>query len=137
MKILLRALIVIAAVWAILAPASYGLLFGVFFDWSALVDFTIVGACGVLALNAYKDVSLMLWLTAFTIVTLSAVSGFFYHFRDSGESGPLPFEWMNVYFSQAMPLLAVSVLVRVLATDKQAEQVADDQLPARRESEIS
>ena len=137
MKILLRALIVIAAVWAILAPASYGLLFGVFFHWSALVDFAIVGACGVLALTAFKDVSLMLWLTAFSIVALCAASGFFYHFRDSGESGPLPFEWMNDYLFQAIPLLAVSVLVRVLATNKQAEQVADDQLPARVESEIS
>ena len=122
MKILFRALIVIAAIWAILVPASYGLLFGFIFHWSALVDFAIVGACGVLALSAFKDVSPVLWFIAFSIVSLSAASGFFYHFRDSGESGPLPFEWMNDYFLQAIPLLVVSVLVRVLATNKQAEQ---------------
>ena len=122
MKIFIRTFIVIAGVCAILAPGSYGLLFGVFFHWSALVDFALVGACGVLTLIAFKEVPLMIWLTAFSIVTLSATSGFVYHFRDSGESGPFPFEWMNDYFFQAILLLAVSALARVLATSKQAEQ---------------
>ena len=118
MRVLIRALIVIAVIRAILAPTTYGLLFGFCFDWSALVDFVVAGSCGVLAFTAFKDISLKLWLTAFLIVTVSATSGFFHHFRDSGESGPLPFEWMNNYFIDAIPLVILSVLARAFTSMK-------------------
>jgi len=125
MKIVLRTLIVIAAILAILAPAMYGFHFGAFADWSALVDFALVISCVALAFAAFRNLSVMLWLTAFTIVTVFAVSGFFHRFRDSGESGPLPFEWLNSYFLQAFPLLVVAILTRVFLTNKKSEQGAD------------
>lgn len=124
MRVLLRALIVIAAIWAILAPATYGLLFGFSFDWSALFDFVVVGSCAVLAFTAFKDISLILWLVAFIVVAVSGASGFFYHFQDSGESGPLPFEWLNNYFLQALPLLLIAAISRLFDPNKEAEQAA-------------
>ncbi|MFU8894692.1 MAG: hypothetical protein ACNA8L_13810, partial [Luteolibacter sp.] len=71
MKTILRTLIVIAAIWAVLAPAMYGMLFGAFADWSSLIDFLIVLSCGVLVLAAFKNISLVLWLTAFAVVAVS------------------------------------------------------------------
>ena len=124
MKTTLRTLIVIAAIWAILAPAMYGVLFGAFADWSALLDFLIVFSCGVLVLAAFKNISLGIWLAAFAVVAVSGVSGFFYHFQDSGESGPLPFEWLNSYFVQALPLLLIALLARFFDPNKEAEQAA-------------
>jgi hypothetical protein len=113
-----------AAAWAILAPAMYGTLFGAFADWSALFDFLIVFSCGVLVVAAFKNISLGLWLAAFAVMALSGVSGFFYHFQDSGESGPLPFEWLNSYFVQALPLLLIAFLSRFFEPNKDAEQAA-------------
>jgi len=121
MKIVLRTLIVIAAIFAILAPAMYGFLFGAFADWSALIAFALVLSCAALVFAAFKNFSFMLWLAVFTIVTVFAVSGFFHRFRDSGESGPLPFEWLNSYFLQAFPLLVIAILTRVFVTNKKSE----------------
>ena len=124
MKRILRILIVIAAIWAILAPVMYGMLFGAFADWSVLVDFLIVFSCGVLVLATFKNISHVLWIAAFVLVALSGASGFFYHFQDSGESGPLPFEWLNSYFLQALPLLLISAIVRLFEANKEAQQAA-------------
>ena len=126
MKTILRTLIVIAAIWAILAPAMYGVLFVAFADWSALFDFLIVLSCGVLVLAAFKNVSFGIWLAAFAVVAVTGVSGFFYHFQDSGESGPLPFEWLNSYFVKALPLLIIAFLTRFVVPNKDAEQPADE-----------
>ena len=124
MKTLLRILIVIAAIWAIHTPAMYCMLFGAFADWSALVDFLIVFSCCVLVYAAFKNISIVLWLTAFAVVAVSGASGFIYHFKDSGESGPLPFEWLNNYFLQALPLLLIAILARFFVPNKEAEQAA-------------
>jgi len=123
MKIVLRTLIVIAALFATLSPVMYGLLFGAFADWSAFFDFALVISCIALAFAAFKDLPFVLWLSAFVIVTVFATSGFFYRFRDSGESGPLPFEWLNNYLLQALPLLLIAAISRFFATNKETEQV--------------
>ena len=124
MKTTLRILIVIAAILAILAPASYCLLFAAFTHWSALVDLALVVSCIILALAAFKHISFVFWMMAFVIVTVFAGSGFFNHFRDSGESGPLPFEWLNGYYLNALPLLLLAALSPFLAINKETEQDA-------------
>jgi len=124
MKTILRTLIVIAAIWAVLAPAMYGVLSGAFADWSAIFDFLIVFSCGVLVLAAFKNISLGIWLAVFAVVAVFGVSGFFYHFQDSGQSGPLPFEWLNSYFVQALPLLLIALLARFFEPNKEAAQAA-------------
>ena len=118
MKTILRILVVIAAILAILAPASYCLLFVAFADWSALVDFVLVISCIILALAAFKHISFILWMTAFVIVAVFAGSGFLHHFQDSDESGPLPFEWLNGYFLKALPLLLLTASSQFLGRKK-------------------
>ena len=122
MKIALRSLVIIAAIWAILPPLSYGILFTFFTDWSAIFDFVIVGLCICLVLAAFKHIPFAIWSIGFFGLTIIALAGFCYHFEDSGASGPIPFEWLNRYFGHAMPLLAVSLLNRLIQKTQKAEQ---------------
>lgn len=108
MKIAFRIAIVPAALWALFLPGAYGLLFTVATDWSAIVDFAIVISCIVLALSSFIRIPSIAWFICFFILSVALLSGVFFHFQDSGESGPLPFEWLNRYFIQGTPLLILS-----------------------------
>ena len=112
MKIALRILIVPAVVWAILPPGAYGLLFLVVKDSSAIIDFVLVAACVVLGISAFKSMSFLIWIIAFTTVSIFGLIGFVHRFRYFGESGPLPFEWINNYFIHAIPLIFLSILMQ-------------------------
>jgi hypothetical protein len=132
MKIALRGTIVLASGWAILAPAMYGLLFAAVLHWSAFIDILVVISCIVLAVTAFRQVSQILWIVSFTFVGGVGIAGFFHHFRDSGESGPLPFEWINSYFLHAVPILAVATLTRIYITTINAQQGAAGNVAPRR-----
>ena len=109
-----RIFIVMAALWALYLPGAYGILFAFVTHWSALVDFTIVVCCLILTVAVFIKIPGAFWYMSFIILTTAAVSGFFYHFRDLGESGPLPFEWLNVYIEHVLPLLLLSVIFKIV-----------------------
>jgi len=113
MKIILQALLVIAAIWAILPAVAYGLLFASVAHWSSLIDLGLALSCITLSLSAFMRVATLAWLAALMIITGFSAIGQFYHFQDSGESGPLPFEWINGYLLHGLPLLTVSILLKV------------------------
>ena len=110
MKVALQILAVLAAMWAIISPAGYGLLFGVFLSWVAIVDMLVAASCVVLAYSMFRGIPAFLNLFAFGVLALFCFLDLFRHFRDSGESGPLPFEWINGYFWQALPLIIVVII---------------------------
>jgi hypothetical protein len=123
MKLTVQIASVLSAFWATITPAMYGLLFVAVGDWSAAIDVLIVLFCIVLAVAAFARIPFTVWLVCFTCMLGLAVAGFFYHFRGSGESGPLPFEWINGYFIHAAPILVSSVLMKIYAAKTKAEQV--------------
>ena len=106
MKLALRIVIVLAALLASLSPASYGTFFGA----NILLCYLLVVACFVLACSEFRDFHFLVRIIAWLIVMAFALAGFGYHFRDSGESGPLPYEWINDYFWFAIPLLMTTML---------------------------
>ena len=109
MKIALRVIVIPALIWAGLAPGNYGFLSFYFHHWSAWVDLAVLLACIILAAPPFKRLPFTLWLCGLIAVSVTASLGFFHHFQDSGESMPLPFEWLNGYWTQALPLVLVSV----------------------------
>ena len=113
MKSLAVILILIAAVLAALAPAAYGLLFGYHGHWSALIDIATAGLCAILAVSSFYPGMKTIWVVSFLWVLLTACLGLFHHFQDSGESGPLPFEWINHYVWPAAPLLIISMAFQI------------------------
>ena len=110
MRLALRILIVFAAIWALLAPLSYGVIFGLFFDWSAIVDLSLAFACMILAYSECKNIRMTVRISAFLVVLGFLFADLLRNFRATGESGPLPFEWINGYFWQALPLLFLSAI---------------------------
>ena len=114
MKLALRIVIVIAALLASLSPASYGTFFGA----NMLLCYLLVTACFVLAYSEFRDFHFLVRMISWLIVMAFAVAGFGYHFRDFGESGPLPYEWINDYFWSAIPLLVTTVISIIFGTTK-------------------
>ena len=108
LKTALRLAIIPATFWALLAPASYGFLFATVGDWSALLDVAIVLCCIALALSSFVRIPSALWAVCVLTVLMAVLSGQFHHFQDSGASGPLPFEWLNSYPAQGLPLLVLA-----------------------------
>jgi hypothetical protein len=121
MNTFLRILTLLAALWALLPPASYGLMFSLFLDWSVFLDFLVSGSCIVLAISAFRRMRIEVWTPSFAVPTLFMTAGLIHNFRTGGESGPLPFEWITGYARHAIPLLLISIVVR-LHQNRQAEQ---------------
>lgn len=121
MKTAFRILIIPAALWALIAPGSYGLLFGVGGDWSAIIDLVIVLCCLVLAISLFIKVSSSVWCVCLLLLSTAVFVGLLHHFQDSGESGPLPFEWLNRYLTQGLPLLVLAIADRIWAKTRNAE----------------
>jgi len=69
-----------------------------------------------------------------------SLAGFGYHFRDSGESGPLPYEWINDYFWSAIPLLVTTMFSIIFGTMKvgQRSKIAyiEQNVPAKSDREV-
>jgi len=117
-KIALRIALVVAAGWAMWVPGIFALI--VSNDPSVCVDLLAVITCATLALAGFRHVPLPLWFASYAVMVGLCVVGFVHHFRDYGESGPLPLEWLNNYFRFATPLLIVSPLVRLFLQRSQA-----------------
>jgi hypothetical protein len=110
MYIILRILIVFAGIWAALSPASYGFLFILAADSSTVFDLLILGTCILLVLNEFKYCPNFIWFISIFILIITTSIEFFYLFRDVGESGPLPYEWLNGYYKFSLPLIILSML---------------------------
>ena len=113
MKTAFRIGISLAAAWALVAPGSYAIFFGAGAHWSAIIDLTVASACIVLWFASLRSIPTVPWAIGILVLLVAAFSGKVYTFRDSGESGPLPFEWLNRYLLQALPLIALSLLHRL------------------------
>jgi hypothetical protein len=114
LKVGLMIVAVVACFYAVVWPATYAFLFAFFGDGSgAFLDIAVAASCVILLADIFR--SLNIWLFSFAIVALLAASfaGFFFHFRASDESGPLPYEWLNYYYVRSAPLLLVSAGVRL------------------------
>jgi hypothetical protein len=114
MNIILKIAIIAAGVLAALRPAVYGALSIVFVDSSAIIDFLVLLSCIIIVWDTFRSAHLFVWVAAFAVSLVAANIGFIYHFKDFGESGPLPFEWLNEYFIHALPLLILALLSRFL-----------------------
>ena len=112
MKLALRIVIVLAALFASLSPASYGTFFGA----NMLLCYLLVTACFVLACSEFRDFHFLIRISSWFLVLAFSLAGFGYHFRDSGESGPLPYEWINDYFWAAIPLLVTTMISTIFGT---------------------
>ena len=108
----MRIAAVAAFAYAVVAPASYALLFAFMADRSALIDIAVVGSCVILVANGFKPLSGWLFVSATALLIAASLAGIFVHFRDSGASGPLPYEWLNGYYLRSTPLLLISSAVR-------------------------
>ena len=104
---------ILAAIFAALSPAAYGLFFAACRDWSAIVSLTTACLCPALAVSSFKQKTGPAWFVSFAWITAVSLAGFVHHFQDSGESGPLPFEWVNRYARSAAPLVLLSVAIRM------------------------
>ena len=127
LKVLFTILLLPALLWAILAPGSYGVLFLVHGHWSALIDAMVVLVCAILVAPVFRRTPTGLWLGGACTLAVTGFLGFFHHFRDSGESGPLPFEWLNDYWTQALPLLVLSA---VFMGSVRKKRIAEDCIAA-------
>ena len=110
MTIILKIVILLTGIWAALSPASYGALFLSVLDSSAIIDFVVLGSCIIIVWDAFKTMPRLIWGTAFMVLLIATNIGFFYYFRDSGESGPLPYEWLNGYYKFTVPLITLSLM---------------------------
>ncbi len=122
MKLATRILIIPAFVWAALPPASYS-LFALFNHWSMIEDLLVVLSCLVLTIFPYKKFNIGAWVAAYAFLVIITATGLIHHFQDSGESGPLPFEWINSYYNHSAPLLVIALLSWVPRKSHKDQQV--------------
>ena len=115
MKVLLKIAILLAGIWAGLHPSVYGFIFIVASDSSAVVDFLVLGSCVVVVWDAFNTVPRFAWSASLSILFMATAIGFFHLFRDFGESGPLPYEWLNGYYKFSLPLIGLTILKYLLS----------------------
>ena len=120
MMIVLKILTLLSALWALLPPASYGVMFLLLLNWSVLLDFLVSASCVVLAISAFRRIQIGIWSLFLAIPGLIMAAGLLLDFRTAGESGPLPFEWIAGYAPHAIPVLLISIAVRMYQ-NRQAE----------------
>jgi hypothetical protein len=115
MKAVLIAIVVFAAcIYPSLSALSYGVIFVWLGHFASLFSVFIGLACILLFIDSIKLLPTKIYLSVFIIVLVTSSLGFFIHFQDSGESGPLPFEWLNNYWKISFPLLFASAIGRFL-----------------------
>lgn len=110
---ILKIATLIAGIWAAMHPAVYGVLFLFFVDYSAIIDLMVVASCIIIVWHTFRSLPLFLWIVSLAVLFLAASIGFFHHFRDVGESGPLPYEWLNGYYKFSLPLIILALLNRL------------------------
>jgi hypothetical protein len=110
MKILLKIAIFITGIWAAIRPAVYGFIFIIASDSSAIIDFLVLGSCIIIVWDAFKILPRLVWSASLLILLVATNIGFFHYFQDFGESGPLPYEWLNGYYKFSLPLIILAVL---------------------------
>jgi hypothetical protein len=98
---------------------------------SAIVDFVIAFGCLGLAFDIIRRMPVWIWFAAFAVVTVSSLAGLCFHFQDSGESGPLPYEWLNDYYVRSWPLLIIALGARLFLRTSQPPTQAVQSTPIR------
>ena len=114
LKTALRIAALTAFAFAAISPATYALLSAFVGDRSAFIDMAVVGSCIILVADAFKHLAVWLFVFGVAVLLTASLAGMFVHFQDSGESGPLPYEWLNGYYLRSMPLLLISAGARLL-----------------------
>jgi len=117
-ELFLKIAAVAAFIYASIAPATYALLSGVV-HLSAFVDVGVLVSCGIVFADVLERRPVWLYLSAMGVLLAASLVGRFVHFRDSGESGPLPYEWLNHYYLFSTPLVLVSAASRLLRQQKE------------------
>ncbi len=106
-------LVIAAAIWACLVPSSYSVLWFLCRAWVPFGVSAAVCVCSViLVIDEFRRIPIPLWVMMLVLLASAGSAGFFHHFRDSGESGPLSYEWLNGYHIYALPLVLVSLASR-------------------------
>ena len=112
MKLTLRILVVGAGVWASLSPFIWIIFCYGWWGPKGIATIVFVSAVG-LVVDFFRRVPTLLWIIMIVVLSSAGSVGLFHHFRDSGESGPLPYEWLNGYYECALPLILISVAARI------------------------
>ena len=102
-----------ACLYAVISPAGYALLFAYVRDSSAFFDAIVAVSCIILLTDIFRRLNFWIFSPAFAVLLAASLAGLLFHFRSSGESGPLPFEWLNGYHLRSTPLLLVSAAARL------------------------
>jgi hypothetical protein len=111
MMILKKLLLIVACIWAVLAPMQYGLISAVCLHWSAIPDAVVVWSCVELTFQGFAGRRWKRWIAGVLVLAAASTIGLFHHFQDQGESAPLPFEWLNYYWLAGSPLLLLSAVL--------------------------
>ena len=113
MNVTLRILAVGAGAWACLSPFVWLLFCNGWLGPRGIAAIVVASSVG-LVVDTFRRVPVVLWIIMLVVLLSAGSVGFFHHFRDSWESGPLPYEWLNSYFASALPLILVSLVSRVV-----------------------
>ena len=111
MYIILKIAIFVSGIWAAYLPAVYGALSIFYVDSSAIIDLLVVGSCIIIVWDTFRASPRIILLTSFMVLLIATTIGFFHYFRDSGASGPLPYEWLNGYYEHTVPFIILSLLM--------------------------
>jgi hypothetical protein len=118
---ILKIAITLAGMWAALRPASYGFLFIFSFDSSIIFDLLILLSCTILVWKAFRPTIRTVWVLSLVLLLLATGMGFFHHFPDYGESGPLPYEWLNGYYPFSLPLILLTLVAHSVHNRKRTK----------------
>jgi hypothetical protein len=113
MKLTLRILAVAAGVWACLSPFIWLIFCNGWWGPRGIAVIIFTSSVG-LVVDIFRRVPVMLWIMMLVMLLSAGSVGIFHHFQDSGESGPLPYEWLNSYYASALPLILVSLATRMI-----------------------
>jgi len=110
MNIAMKIAILLTGIWAAMLPAAYGVIFIIFFHFSAFIDFLVLGSCIVLVWDSFRTLPRLIWTASFLVLLCATNIGFVHYFSDFESSGPLPYEWLNGYFKNSVPLITLVLL---------------------------
>lgn len=113
MNVTLRILALGAGVWACLSPFVWLVFCNGWFGPRGVAAAVFASSVG-LVVDTFRRVPALHWIIMLGVLLGAASVGFFHHFRYSGESGPLPYEWLNGYYASALPLILVSLATRLI-----------------------
>jgi hypothetical protein len=105
-------------------------------DSSAIIDFLVLGSCIIIVWDAFKTLPRLVWAESLLIILAATSKEFIYYFRAFGESGPLPYEWLNGYHKFSLPLITLAGLKCIfqLRFDPKTTNVDDNAERSRKEN---